>query len=354
LQGKQHEWIDIPATYSGITVAKKVAASNSAQKFVSTTQTIGMKLSRESKMLGWSMIARVALSIVGLATAHLARANESASPRVAMQLDDDRHGPVPTDRIKSITVIGKREADSDRVRKLATEITVDLDWNLPIPTFTDPVCFLVKGLPQGFIGEIKDRMERNAREAGISIQKGRCRPNVFVIFVESSQKEVANLRKKNAVLYFGMRLDQMRAVESQTGPSRAWSSVEIRSRDGDRLHVNLDTGIREMKVPTASQISPALRRDIVSSIVLLDKSAMVDLNVNQIADYASLRTLAMTLTPADTKAETILNLFSGSNVLSEMSDFDRGYLNGLYSGNSNDRWPNKLGRIVMNVTRKKD
>ncbi len=44
-----------------------------------------------------------------------------------------------------------------------TLFTVDLDWNLPIPTFTDPVCFLVKGLPQGFIGEIKDRMERNAR-----------------------------------------------------------------------------------------------------------------------------------------------------------------------------------------------
>ena len=74
------------------------------------------------------------------------------------------------------------------------------------------------------------------------------------------------------------------------------------------------------------------RKDIVSSLVVFERDAVIGMSLTQLADYATMRGLTHTR-PArgDERMATILALFADdSRSPDALTDFDVGYLRSLY------------------------
>ena len=86
-----------------------------------------------------------------------------------------------------------------------------------------------------------------------------------------------------------------------------------------------------------SKIYTATRNDILSSLILIDRSAVAGLTVDQLADYGTFRALSRTLPQVpEQRRDSILALFEGvPERPAGLTDFDRAYLGGLYEGMPN-------------------
>lgn len=97
-----------------------------------------------------------------------------------------------------------------------------------------------------------------------------------------------------------------------------------------------------------SRIVLSIRRDLFSSVVLIDTKATESLSLQQLADYASMRLLADTRSDSVNDPATILSLFNVPRGTGPrgLTRFDRAYLRACYSGLGNERSRTKLARIA--------
>lgn len=89
-------------------------------------------------------------------------------------------------------------------------------------------------------------------------------------------------------------------------------------------------------IPNASNIHPYTRQDLHRAFVIIDAQRVSGVQLNALADYVAMVTLAQVDANADlSQAHTILNLFAGGALNPEapmsLTDWDRAYLRGLYS-----------------------
>ena len=248
-----------------------------------------------------------------------------------------------------IVVEGRAPADEARIRALARAITPRVGFEQPLARFTDPVCFATAGLPAPMLAAIGQRLAEDADAAGIRLAGDRCSPNILVMFVDDSRVEVQTLMKRRPWLFGGRQPSEMREILDEPGPVHLWSVSEVRSRDGDRLSPNLDSP-PTLRVPVATRIGLAIRRDMLSTVMLVDRKAVLGRSLRQVADYAAMRTLAMIRPKGATGGDTILTLFDpAATPPLEMTGFDRGYLKALYEGSGTQRGATKVAMIARSI-----
>ncbi len=253
-----------------------------------------------------------------------------------------------------IVVTRQKAPDPAVVRDLVHAITPVVPFEDPLPRFDAPVCFATIGLDRPTLEQIGDRLAENAQLAGLRLAGTKCKPNVAILFVNDVDNAVKTLLERRWWL-FGDRVPaEIRTITRETGPVRAWSNSEVRSPEGmprgeGALAKNLpvNEGV-VLTSPFASRITSPVQRDMLVSIVLVERSAVIGKTTTQVADYLAMRTLAVVRPNHAHGRETILTLFDAgmTNPAEELTAFDRGYLKGLYAGNANQYAALKIGKIT--------
>lgn len=248
-------------------------------------------------------------------------------------------------RLDPIIVTGRATQDRKQAEALTRAITPRTASDDPLPRFQDSVCFLTSGLDRATLEAIADRIAADAEQAGLRLAGDGCHPNVLVVFVAGIDAELKRLERGHATVFGDRTPSEIRDIAHQPGPVRAWSNTEVRSRDGDPIARD-----GRLRVSISSRLVATIRKDMLASVVLVERSAVVGKTTRQIADYVAMRALASLRPQGVTGTNTILSLFASAGTApAEMTAFDRGYLRGLYSGGANQFASVQQGLIVRTI-----
>lgn len=250
----------------------------------------------------------------------------------------------------TVVVIGRRISERNNVRELVVRITRDVALDNPIARYADPVCFAVAGLSTAQGLEVADRLAADALEAGVRLAGRVCTPNIFVVFIDDDQKELNQLWKRRPQIFSSYSLSDVKSMMKKPGPTHSVLTKSIRGRDGDPIVE------KTLNVRTDSKIDLPIRMDIDSSILIINRNALIGLTLRQVADYAAMTTLANINYEGENIGTSIIGLFRKEKLglPSKMTDFDRAYLRAVYSGAGNVRGAIKIGQIARSISKSMD
>jgi len=220
----------------------------------------------------------------------------------------------------------------------------------PLARFEAPLCPGVVGLRQEAAEMMVGRMRATAEMLGLRMAPdGDCEANLVVGFVDDGQAFLRELREERRYIFSELTREERVELLAEEGPARAMLRVRARTRDG--MPISRRETLDEIPQTTMwmahSKIYVATRNDIISALVLFDREEIRDLNLTQLADYATFRALVHTLPdPAAAGQASILSLFEGgAERPASLTEFDLAYLGALYSGYANLPAPAKLADL---------
>lgn len=207
----------------------------------------------------------------------------------------------------------------------------------PLARFENPICPGIAGLEVEAAEMLVWRIRENLEAFGRRLAPPEtCEANLLVMFVPDAGQSIERWRQTDAWLFSDMDAADREQLFNETGPVRVVLRIVPRTRDG--IVVSRRDNLVDVPQATAfmahSKIYSAIRMDIVSAQVLIDRDAAQGLTLFQLADYVTFRALTRSLPQTDeARAASILSLFDGvSDRPKELTGFDRAYLGELYSG----------------------
>ncbi len=235
----------------------------------------------------------------------------------------------------SIVVEGARQG-KHQVRDFVRALT-DAPSYGQIGRFHAPVCPVAMGLSEPQNRAIAARMRRVAAAANVPLAKAGCTPNAFVILAPDKAVAVAELNRRFPAYFSGMTERQVRALAAAAGPASAWQVTSLLSADRQLLQKAGGADYYVVRgTISPSRIKAASIPTFVASVVVIDVRSATGLTVNQLADYAAMRTLA-DIDPAKmTKvgAPTILTVLAQPDdrpLPITLTHWDLGFLKALYA-----------------------
>lgn len=207
----------------------------------------------------------------------------------------------------------------------------------PLARFETPVCPGVIGLELESAEQLVGRIRANAEQLGLDLADPEdCEPNVIVAFLADGQDYLRRLADERPHLFADLETAEKRALLEESGPVRAWVNTQLRTRDG----ISVGRSENLVEPPQAgmwsahSRIYVPVRRDITSAMVLFDRDAIGGLTIDQLADYATMRSFARDY-PREAGGEraSILTLFDQADERpAGLTAFDQAFLARLYEG----------------------
>ena len=286
--------------------------------------------------------------------------------------------PVPD---PNILVTGERDPPTEReITAQARNISIIGDpLDNPLPRFEDWICPGVLGLTEEASAYIIERIRYNAEQYNLRLapNDGTCEPNLIVAFIDDAQNALADLARRNGYMLAGLSVSERGDLLEAPGAARVWVNTVTRTRDGmptesardassaperrGSTFGGTDGGGNPITAPYSMPLPPVaatqaaqsriffpIREDIVSVMVLFDRAEVRGKTLLQLADYATMRSLATTReTSGEPAAETILSLFDGDGPKPErLTAFDQGYLDSLYRGIPNLPAQSKIAGVA--------
>jgi hypothetical protein len=215
--------------------------------------------------------------------------------------------------------------------------------------FTRPVCPGVYGLARQQAALITGRMRQVAKAAGVPLANQPCDPNAIVIVATNKAATIEALQQKHADYFPHEWSDrQIRALEADSYPAAAWQFEGLLTPDGIRVAENSDpsqldpvnTGSLAATATgttlPASRMRPSIRRDVMTSVLVVEAKAIAGITTTQFADYAAMRTFARA-DPRQTSlsaSDTILKVLDapmGTAVPLSVTAQDLDFLKAYYS-----------------------
>jgi len=206
----------------------------------------------------------------------------------------------------------------------------------PLARFEEAICPGVAGLKvdaaEYVVGQIRAGLEAFGRRlAPVSA----CTPNLIVAVVPSGQAFVQAMDREAEWTFSDLSPTERAELLADTSPARAVVRVVPRNRDGQPIErqLNLVDVPQTTGFMAHSKIYTSTRNDIVNVLVLVDRSAMRGVSLEQLAAYATFRALTRDLpqTP-EARSQSIVSLFDGGERPAGLTEFDRAFLGELYSG----------------------
>lgn len=183
----------------------------------------------------------------------------------------------------------------------------------PLPRVEDALCPGIAGFDVPSALRMVDRFRANANALNRRLADPEtCKPNVLVLVVDDGATELRTMNRRVPQLFADLDSAELRALLSQQGPAYVYSQVVTRTRDGQPVPDpdNLTDVPQASGWMAHSKIYTATREDIVHVLILLDRSAISDKTVGQIADYVTMRALTPTsLANSEIASDSILRLF---------------------------------------------
>lgn len=271
---------------------------------------------------------------------------------------------VPAAAQETIVVQGERVETAD-IRSTARDITVGSQaTQRPLSRFQRPVCPGVWGMGEENAQAVLDRIVANAVAADVPVtEEPGCGANVWLIVVDDVNATFERLHEEDSFLTRHLTDYQMREVRDQQGFARGWNLITTRNPDtgetlpsGFQMASEMQSAITNGTAPPVNEVSQmsrldlGIRTDIELSVLLVERSALAELDSHALADYATMRLLAYTTPPEEEgPVSTVLTLFSpeGADTAPQrMTLFDQAYLRTLYRSS-----PTRPARMAIgNIT----
>ena len=249
-----------------------------------------------------------------------------------------------------IVVEGTREVTVRDMREQALSITPRAgSAGEPLARLRREICAGVFGLSPDSARLVIDRIYYNAERLGLSVSPDEgCVANVVVAVVPDVHAEFETLRNDRNKLIEGLDYWERKAVSQQDAPVLAWNAVRTLAYAGGQ---NGGRGAPINETTIMGRTNTATQKEIVVSVVMVNASALADVDGVTLADYATMRALAKTRPPIeDISAPTVLALFSaGAAAPDRMTIFDRAYLRSLYAGPGNRMARQAMDRLGSNM-----
>ena len=263
---------------------------------------------------------------------------------------------------QEVIVEGKRN-HRDAAHRFVNEITVETEDQ--VAQFGEPVCPLTLGLSPTYNGVITERVLKDAKDTGVRVAKGRCEPNVIIMISDDGHQLLDRLHTDRGPMFEDIPLHDLHALLDEPGPVHAWQGVELLDNSGFPVGIRDPNGVHGpspvAEAPVAkgfmpSRLQQAFRRRIDTAFVVIDAKAIDGLTLMQVADYAAMRTLAITRNPkgASMAQDSILTLFdgaSGSSKPASLSRSDAAYLHALYATSSATLASTQKSNMAQSINR---
>jgi len=220
--------------------------------------------------------------------------------------------------------------------------------------FSAPVCPTAMGLNAEYNKVIVDRMRAVTKAAGVRTASDDCDPNMAIVAIKDPKDFVSLLRNKHPSAFGKMSIPDRDKIISGPGPTYAWNTTYSVGAGGARNSAAGGTGSGSSAVDgfgsdggaqtynsSNSRINTSIEKDISMSILVIEKSALLGVNLRQVADYGVMRLLANTDEPEQTNVSerSVLTLFSdraeGYEAPQSVTAWDLALLKSLYSTKNN-------------------
>lgn len=273
----------------------------------------------------------------------------------------------------TITVDGQR-IETAEIRSTARDITVgSRATQAPLARYQRPFCPGVWGMTLGNAQAVLDRIVFNALEAGIAVAEDEgCGANAWLIVVDDAADTFERLHEDDSFLTRHLTRAQLRRIRDDGSDALAWNLITTRNPEtgivlpdgfqmaglvaqakadpqesGPQILANSQYEVPPNSLSFASRLELGVRSEIELSVVLVERSALGEIDSSALADYASMRLLAHTEPPGpENTVSTVLTLFSPGEQTSSfpqrMTAFDRAYLRALYRSS-----PTRPARIAI-------
>lgn len=205
------------------------------------------------------------------------------------------------------------------------------------------ICLNVVNLRPDLAEQIVAQVARQADVVGVRvIRRAGCVPNIFIVATDSAQETARTLVREDPLFFRpaggGTDLGPTalrRFVESEAAV-RWWQVAMPVSNDTGQIAIALDAQAGQDAPVNAdrsvSRLQSTIRSDLAWMIIIVDVTQTNQVPVSALADYISMVALAQIDMEADMRERnSILNVFVDPSGPQEMTDWDRGYLSGLYS-----------------------
>lgn len=253
----------------------------------------------------------------------------------------------PATEPSTIIVEGTRDR-AKRIRTFVRDLTPsNMSYN-QLSRWEVPVCPAVFGLAPQQRAFVDQRLRTIAMAAHIPLASPRCDPNVIIIVTSNKAALLAGLEKRHPD-YFPSEWGNRRVheLEQDSYPVASWRFEGLLSTDGLRLADTTDpsaldpvdpAGLVAATPPTvapASRLRPPGRRDVLTSILIVQSSALAGLTTTQFADYAAMRAFIgsdprQLRAPASDTILKVLDAPMGTTVPLSMTNWDLSFLKAYY------------------------
>ena len=209
-------------------------------------------------------------------------------------------------------------------------------WNTPI-------CVSMANMRAPYGQLFVDRVSAHAAELGVDVSRPGCTPNVVIVATQNGRATAEHL-VEHAGLSFrptngptNPSRAALRAFRTSEAPVRWWNIGMPVSRDtGDPAFRPRGGPSPIVNVYAGSRLTSSIRYDMQAVIVVVDLNRTAGVSMSALADYVSMVTLAQIDPETDVRGyDTILNAFEDPVHAQGLSDWDRSYLEALYSGEAN-------------------
>ena len=256
-----------------------------------------------------------------------------------------------------IVVTGERAIEREELRDAVRDIAMrGRTPKRPLSQFQAPLCLNVTGLGDQFGPQVAERIRQNTRDAGAEVASSDCEVNALVVVVRDPDSLIKNLRKSQPDLFSVPVNRTIKAAENRGDAAIAWSVDRLGQARGGKLdRVGGPVGTAGLalydnsgfEVPQTQSLGTTARSKIpfsiekVYSIIIFDVDRLINVHVDQLADFATMRLLANpqpTVEIETERADSILTLFDMDplDAPQGLTQIDRAYLKGLYALRPND------------------
>lgn len=295
---------------------------------------------------------------------------KSLTPPVSSAQAEQDTTQVPPTELDEIVVEGRplAEATTDFVARV-----VSPPRNRGAATWHRRVCVGVGNLQREAAEFVVDRIATVGESVGLQVGWPRCEPRVFIVFAgdaDAAARDLVEARGRQfriGVSGADLGDDALVAFQTTDRPVRWWqASVPVNAGTGrvvsrlpgqppfvagPELRRPADFGPQAI-IDGASRIRNSLRDDLSQVIIIVDVDRVAGVDLGALADYLAVISLAQIDPELDPGPyDTILSLFSeGASPPPGLTDWDRAFLQGLYSAEQIDEAANgRIGNVARTM-----
>ncbi|WP_428632056.1 hypothetical protein [Sphingopyxis sp.] len=246
-----------------------------------------------------------------------------------------------------IVVIGQRDVEQ-QIESFVGALTPASPRG-QIARFETAVCPGAFGMADAQRAAVRDRIRAVAKGIGLDVAAPDCKPNLVVVVAADKPAFLKALGKKHYYMFGDRTPTQVRKIIAEPGPATAWQIQTTVNGDGRPISNEGDTPInRSTRSP--SRITAAARPAFMAAVVVIESGALEGLSTTQLADYAAMRAFAR-IDPARIDASgpatilRVLDAAADSEVPITLTQWDFGFLKGLYSSPNNLYAPSQRSEI---------